>query len=137
VAHRAYAHEAEVVGRIVGSLHFQAHGLANFAWIAYRQGRHVEALEKVTQACDYFDKASVPFAWIGNMVLLAVYYDLGQLESAVGAARTMLDPRQQLLPDDITTAMTRAVQCWEWKDANNVRKYLDKIVSLAKTGGYL
>ena len=47
------------------------------------------------------------------MVLLVSSLETGRVEKAVEAARSMLDRRQQRLPDDLTAALVGAVQSWE------------------------
>jgi hypothetical protein len=132
-----YAREAGKAGRAVGSHHYQAHSLANFAWIAYQNGDGAQAIEKSGQASDYFASSSVPFAWIGYLVLLASSLATKQVEQAVEAARAMLESRQQRLPEDLTAALDKAVRSWDKGDMRNVHEYLERSVALAKEGGYL
>ncbi|MDX1417277.1 MAG: hypothetical protein R3293_23925 [Candidatus Promineifilaceae bacterium] len=132
-----YARETEVVGESIGSLHYQAHCLANLAWIAYQKGHRDHVLETAVMACEYFVSSAVPFAWIGYMPLLAITLNLQRLGSAVEAARAMLDPYQQRLPDNLTHALNGAVGSWDRQDEHHTRKSLKQAVDLAKKEGYL
>lgn len=132
-----YTYMAGEKGAAVGSRHFVAHSLANSAWLAYHKGEIDSALENAKKAAKNFIDTKVPFVWPALVILLAIYTDSGDVDQAVAAAKIMLDPMQQRLPDDLTTALGGAVESWEKGDVEKTRDFLKQAVGLAQEMGYL
>jgi DNA-binding SARP family transcriptional activator/tetratricopeptide (TPR) repeat protein len=132
-----YAQLAGEKGAAVGSHHFVAHSLANFAWLAYHNSEMAIARKKAQKASQDFLRAKIPFSWIALMVLLAVYVDKQELDQAVEAAMAILDPIQQRMPDNLEAALTTAVTAWQAGDEEITRDCLVTAVDLAIHYGYL
>jgi hypothetical protein len=56
---------------------------------------------------------------------------------AVAAARAMLHPKQQLLPDEIDEVLESAVAAWDAGDEAAADDFLKTAVELATQHGYL
>ena len=132
-----YARLAKEKGAAVGSLHYCAHGYANLAWIAYRNGDRETALRKARKAVYLLVKSDIPWTWIAVMVSLAVHVEEGDLDRAVKAVKILVIPPQPQFPDDLADALEGAVEKWEMQDHEETRKYFDQAVGLAKKWRYL
>ena len=52
------------------------------------------------------------YRWVYLFPLLAAHLAAGATAEAVAAARQIIDPSQQWLPDDLTAALSAAVESW-------------------------
>ena len=132
-----YARLAEEKGVTVESMHYRAHGIANLAWLAYRNGERAIALQKAHKATQLLLNSNIPLTWIAVMILLAVHLDAGEFNRAVEAAGTLLEPVQHRLPADLTDALEKAVENWAAQEKEATRKHLEQAVLLAKKWRYL
>ena len=96
-------------------LEYIALSQTHLAWIAWRQKDLAAAQEIGQAALEDLSKASQapPLRWHALWPLLGVALAHHQQATAVDYARQMLDPSQQLLPDDITEPLEKAVSAWE------------------------
>jgi hypothetical protein len=68
--------------------------------------------------------------------LLAAHLRLGDTAAAVAAARQVIDPSQQLLPDDLTAALAAACGSWDQGDEARAAGLLTEALTVARTRAY-
>ena len=119
-------------GRIAGHLSVAA-------WLAWQDGRPDEVLRQAAEieSLDLANAGSgAMYRWIYLFPLLAVHLAAGSAAEAVTAARRIIDPSQQLLPDDLTTALAGACESWDQGDPAQTAERLAKALALARTHAY-
>ena len=115
---RAFAAARAVGTEFDGRL---AANMAVAAWLAWQDGRPDEVL-RLAAEIESLDLTNVGSAamhrWAYLFPVLAVRLAAGATAEAVAAARRIIDPSQQLLPDDLTVPSppparpgTRATRC--------------------------
>ena len=57
------------------------------------------------------------YRWVYLFPLIAARLQAGDVAAAVAAARQILDPAQQLLPDDLMAALDAACAAWDGGEA--------------------
>ncbi len=78
-----------------------------------------------------------PQRWLALWPLLGVALKQDQISEAVDCARTMLDPSQQLLPDQLVVGLENAIGAWNQPDHLAARRHFESILPLAQELGYL
>ena len=106
------------------------------AWLAYRRGDEAAAQRHAQAAAAVWKGRPYPFQWIGLMPLLAVAYAQDDLATAGDAARAMLEPTQQVLPEALTNALT-AVAAADTNGRAAYRELIRKALAHAHVLGYL
>jgi hypothetical protein len=76
------------------------------------------------------------YRWVYLFPLLAARLRSGETEEAVAAAWRIIDPSQQFLPDDLTTALAAACQSWDQDNHAETAHRLTEAPALAYTRGY-
>lgn len=64
--------------------------------------------------------------------MIAVRLASGAVDLAVAAARDILDPAQQQLPDDLTAALESACAAWDRGEPASANEYLATALRLAR-----
>jgi tetratricopeptide (TPR) repeat protein len=86
------------------------------SWLAWQDGHPDEVIALACQIAK-FDPATMAFSehhrWVYLFPLIAARLRAGQPAEAVAAARQILDPSQQLLPDDLMAALDAACAAWD------------------------
>ncbi len=81
------------------------------SWLAWQDGHPDEVVRLAGQIAE-FDPATMTFGgrhrWVYLFPLIAARLRSGDTAAAVAAARQILDPSQQLLPDDLMAALNAA-----------------------------
>ena len=112
---------------------------ANQAWLAWRHG-HLDGVQTHGQAAlalwaglsfDY------GFKWLALWPLMAAALHRDQLGEAVDAARRLLHPSQQRLPDDLTAELQAAGEALAAGQTPQVRDHLESAIGLAQAAGQL
>jgi hypothetical protein len=109
------------------------------AWLAWQDGRPDEVLRLAAEidSLDLTNAGSAGMhAWTFLFPVLAVRLAAGATAEAVGAARRIIDPSQQLLPDDLTSALAAACGSWDEGDPVRAAQHLTEALDLARAGGY-
>ena len=87
------------------------------AWLAWQDGRPDEVIRLSGQIAGLDITAIASGAryqwWVCLFPLIAAHLDHGSVEEAAAAARHILDPTQQLLPDDLTATLAAALAAWD------------------------
>jgi class 3 adenylate cyclase/tetratricopeptide (TPR) repeat protein len=104
------------------------------AWVAWQDGRPSEVLELGGEALGIWATTVVSYSWywICLWPLIAVHLSEGRLDEAVGAARQLLPPPQQRLPDELEAAVRTSIDAWENGELRLAREALGDAVALAK-----
>jgi class 3 adenylate cyclase/tetratricopeptide (TPR) repeat protein len=110
------------------------------AWLAWQDGRPEDLFRKARQATEQPDNAIdsfVYYRWIYLWPLVTVHLDAGETGAAVAAARHILHPSQQLLPDRLMELTGQACQAWDDGKPEAARELLDAALALARALGYI
>ena len=76
------------------------------------------------------------YRWVYSFPLLAVRLQAGETEAAVSAAREIIDPAQQVLPDDLTALLAAACESWDQGDQARTAQHLTEALAVARARGY-
>jgi hypothetical protein len=109
------------------------------AWLAWQDGHQDEVIRLAGQIA-HFDPARMTFGdrhrWVYLFPLIAARLRAGDTAAAVGAARQILEPSQQLLPDDLMTAIDAACTAWDGGEAAAAAADLAAALDLAHELNY-
>jgi class 3 adenylate cyclase/tetratricopeptide (TPR) repeat protein len=135
-------HDAEAVralGRRVHEILDEHDGrvalaMACQAWLAWQDERPDEVLSLVGRIAEFNPTMlghGARYQWVYLFPVIAVRLTSGAVEEAIVAARQVLDPAQQQLPDDLTTALESACAAWDRGEPAAAREHLAAALSLA------
>lgn len=111
---------------------------ANQAWLAYRLGDLENGLTFAQSALDQWESThTYPFQWTANLVILAISKDQGDLLSAVQASKMLIAEDQQLLPDDVDSALKKAIMSWDEQHPEKTSYFLTQAIDKAQKIGYI
>ena len=74
--------------------------------------------------------------WTYLFPVLAVQLAAGATAEAVAAARWIIDPSQQLLPDDLTSVLAAACASWDQGESARAAEYLSEALDVARDRAY-
>jgi hypothetical protein len=109
------------------------------AWLAWQDGRpdEVLAIAAEIEALDLANAGSAGMQrWIYLFPLLAVRLQAGEVDEAAEAARQIIDPAQQLLSDDLMTALTAACHAQDRGNVTETTERLMEALALARARAY-
>lgn len=132
-----YLPQLTEVGKRVGSPFYIAASQANTAWLHYRNGQFPAAQKEAEAALSTWDNSPYPFQWLAYWIVLAITLEHKVWPDAIDAARAMLDPSQQKLPDEVSAVLEMAVQTWESGDTDAIPPRIKQAVKTARDYGYL
>jgi tetratricopeptide (TPR) repeat protein len=107
------------------------------AWLAWQDGRPDEVLRLAAQISEINPTRigdGARYRWVHLFPVIAVRLASGthaDAAEAIAAAREILDPEQQLLPDDLTAALESACAAWNRGDLAAARHCLSSALTLA------
>jgi DNA-binding SARP family transcriptional activator/class 3 adenylate cyclase/tetratricopeptide (TPR) repeat protein len=116
-----------------------ASGLAVAAWLAWQDGRPEEVIALAAEVEKHGPSmigVDGMHRWVYLFPLAAARLQAGQTETAVSAARQVLDPSQYLLPDDLIAALAAACESWDQGDGPEAARHLAQALAAARAGGY-
>ena len=118
---------------------YEAMAIANRAWVAWRSGDEETAAADAQAAVRLWEGLPVRyiFDWMALWPLAAMALTSGRVEEAVGHARGMLPPPQQLLQEPARTMVENAVQAWDEGQPGEAEELLRRAVEAACELGYL
>jgi class 3 adenylate cyclase/DNA-binding SARP family transcriptional activator/tetratricopeptide (TPR) repeat protein len=128
---------AEQAGGYIGSRITVGWGCA--AWLAWQDGRPDEVIRLAAEIQESGRPAlgsAAVHRWVYLFPLLAAHLKGGDTGKAVAAARQVIAPSQQWLPDDLTAAITRACDSWDQDDPEQAAEHLTAVLALARTHSY-
>jgi adenylate cyclase len=116
-----------------------AANLSVAAWLAWQDGRSDEVL-RLAAEIESLDLTNVGSAamhrWTYLFPVVAVRLAAGATAEAVAAARRVIDPSQQLLPDDLTDVLSAACASWDEGDQARAAQYLTEALDVARARAY-
>jgi eukaryotic-like serine/threonine-protein kinase len=109
------------------------------SWIAWREGRLAEARSLGLKARETLlgPFQHYPFQWFVYFPLIGVAVAEEQITEAIEYATLILDPKQMILPADLTAALEQAVQSCAQADLPATQAALQEVVGLAVGYGFL
>lgn len=110
---------------------------ANLAWLHYREGEWNQAHGLAVEAVSNWKATPYPFQWLAHWLLLAIARRQNRLPDAFAAARAMLDPNQQQLPDEVEDVLETVISAWEAGQVTAVQDHLGTAVEIAARFGFL
>jgi class 3 adenylate cyclase len=138
---RALLPRASAATRAVGTK-FDGRLAANMAvaaWLAWQDDRPDEVL-RLAAEIESLDLTNVGSAamhrWAYLFPVLAVRLAAGATAAAVAAARWIIDPSQQLLPGDLTSALAAGCASWDEGDPVRAARHLTEALDLARARAY-
>jgi tetratricopeptide (TPR) repeat protein len=109
------------------------------AWLAWQDGRPDEVL-RLTAEIEEWDATRLGWGamhrWVYLFPALAAHQAADATAEAVAAARRIIDPSQQALPDDLTAALATACESWDQGDQERAARHLRKALDLATEHAY-
>jgi hypothetical protein len=78
-----------------------------------------------------------PFQWQALWPLIGVSIARGQAEEALAYAEALLEPTQQLLPEELNAALQMMVRVKATDRVEAARPQINRIMDLAREMGYL
>ena len=120
-------------------LNYASVAKATLAWIALREGNLVEARELGRTSLELMHGKGGHYSleWLTLCPLVAVEVAERNIEQAIEYARSLLDPKQMRLPDDLTLALDAAIAAGEQSDFDTAGAELERAVILAERLGFL
>ena len=76
------------------------------------------------------------YQWVYLLPLVAVYLDRGDTGAAVARARQVLEPGQQVLPDELATRVRQACRAWDEGTPGQAAECLRAALDVAGSLGY-
>ena len=104
------------------------------AWLAWQDGRPDEVIRLAGRIAEFDLDALVTggrYRWVNLFPLIAAQLRSGDTAAAVAAARQIVDPAQQLLPDDLMAALDAACAAWDRGEAGPAADGLADALRLA------
>ncbi|MDI1480398.1 serine/threonine-protein kinase [Polyangium sp. y55x31] len=111
--------------------------LGNLAWVAFSRGNLVETERLAGEAIARWSPPHVfPFQWLARLPLCAVKFARKDLAGAINEARSVLDSRQQCLPEPIGPLLREAVEAYDKRQKVHARDTLSRALESAVQIGY-
>lgn len=112
---------------------------AQRAWVAWHEARYAEAEAQSTMTLQLWEQATTPpsFQWAALWPLIGVLLLQERHAEAVAAARALLAPHQQPLPEPLAAHIRAALADWDPAHPAATHLHLAYAVELAQTFGYL
>ena len=104
------------------------------AWLAWQDGHPDEVIRLAGRIAEFDLSALVAggrYRWVYLFPLVAARLQSGDDDAAVAAARQILDPAQQLLPDELMAALDAALAAWDGGEAAAAEERLASALRLA------
>lgn len=107
---------------------------AHMAWVAWQDGREQDVLALANEALALWATTVVSYSWFWICLwpLISVHLAQGQVPYAVEAARQLLAPPQQRLPERLESLVRSAIADWEGSRHHRVRAQLSEAVEVAR-----
>ncbi len=109
------------------------------AWVAWRDGDMVEAVSAglASAGTSQRQQGINAFRWAGLWPVIGVMLTQDKPREAIVYVRMMLDPSQQLLPEQLSAPLEAALRAWDTDQQEEARRLLQQAVPLAHERGYL
>jgi class 3 adenylate cyclase/tetratricopeptide (TPR) repeat protein len=113
--------------------------MAARAWLAWQDGHPDEVIRWAGEIAEFDLRTLVSgarYRWAYLFPLIAARLQSGDVAAAVAAARQIVDPAQQLLPDELMAALDTACAAWDLGDAGQAAEDLAGALRLAHDRRY-
>ena len=110
---------------------------ANNAWLHYRRGEWSLAQIQAERASIIWTEIHFSFSWLAEWIILSLALRQNRQSDANTAARAMLNPKQQKLPNELEAVLQTAVTAYNAHDEVTARACWQTAVNLATRHGYL
>ena len=137
---RRWAYRTLEAGAASGMAEYVAAAESHLAWAALREGNLPEAADRARRAHEEGEKMGGAYrvlAWIVTWPLLAVSLEEGDLERAVGLARSLLAPEVQPATEPVREALGEAVAAADAGDRDLAYARVREAAARAREPGYL
>jgi tetratricopeptide (TPR) repeat protein len=139
---RQYAERALAVAQVAHMPEYIATAKANQAWLAWRGNDPVLTQALAGAALEAWRElpaghANAPFQWLAYFPLVAAALQQDKLSLAVEAARALLDPVLQRMPETLTGNLEQAVRAWDGNEPGRAGDLLRQSILLAGQMRYL
>jgi eukaryotic-like serine/threonine-protein kinase len=108
--------------------------MAAQTWLAWQDG-HPDQVIALAGRLAEFDLGTLVsgarYRWLALFPLIAAQLQSGNAAAAVAAAREIVDPAQQLLPDELMAALDAALAAWDGGEAAAAEERLASALRLA------
>ena len=131
---RALAPEVEAACEVVRLPGEVGVAKACLAWLAWQDGRPEDVVVLANEAGELFRPPGGPvmiYKWLYIWPLVAVRLQEGRVAQAVSAARELLEPAQQRLPDELRSIVESACLSWDKGKADAARGSLALALEMA------
>ena len=111
--------------------------ITGLAWLAWQDGRPDDVITLAAQATGHaptWVESATHSQWLLTFLLVAARLATGQVGEAVAAARQLLVPAQQKLPDEIGSLVSAASALW---DTGEPGVAADELAAALARAGYL
>jgi adenylate cyclase len=109
--------------------------MAAQTWLAWQDGHPDEVIALAGRLAE-FDlgtlNSGARYRWMALFPLIAAQLQSGNAAAAVLAAREIVDPAQQLLPDELMAALDAALAAWDGGEAAAAEERLASALRLAR-----
>jgi hypothetical protein len=124
----------------IGPREFVAGTKACEAWLAWQDGKTDDVM-RLSREYEQLGSTSVNscarYRWVYLFPLVAAQLSTGATAAAVAAGRQILDPSQQLLPDELTAVLQAACDDWDRGEEDNAADGLCAALDLARQLRYI
>ncbi|HXC83674.1 MAG TPA: AAA family ATPase [Trebonia sp.] len=127
LAPQAFKALAEDDGRVAMAMACQAW----LAWQDERPDQVLELAERIAEVKPTLIGHGARYQWVHLFPVIAVRLASGGVDEAVAAARQILDPAQQQLPDDVTATLESACAAWDRGEPAAASEQLATALTLA------
>jgi hypothetical protein len=136
---RPFAEEALALASATQMPEYVGAARGHLAWLALRSGDAIKAAEHARAALDAWRQMrnAYPFFWMALWPLVELAVLRGDVRDAIVHAGAMLDEKQALLPEALTTELEAVIHAWAAGNATLARRQLDAALALARQAGYL
>jgi DNA-binding SARP family transcriptional activator len=134
-----YAQRAQKIAEAAQMPDYVAAAKGNQAWIAWRRHDLPAAEQWGQEALAIWRQSPLvyPFQWFALWPLIAVALEQGREDDAWNYVKALVEPTQQLLQDELNTALEAAVQAKARDQAGEAPQHLVQTLELAQEMGYL
>ena len=109
------------------------------AWVAWRDGVMVEAVSAglASAGTQQRQQGINAFRWAGLWPVIGVMLTQDKICEAIDYVRMLLNPSQQLLPENLSIRLEAALHAWDKGQQEEACRLLQQAVPLAEEQGYL
>jgi predicted ATPase len=130
---RHFAVRTQELAAEIGMVEYVAMAKANLAWLAWREGKHDDALTSGREALELWHGMEDPYGvdWMALWPLIAIALDQNNMAQAIEHARALFGPNQHPLPQELMVITQKAIAAWQKNVREIARTHLEQAVQIA------